>query len=332
MVSVGPDIETSTAIRDVNGVRERAVNWILLGGNRLVVSAGIVLAITLGVAVLVGLGLLAVGPSSAVATLFGSGITSGVVTLMTIALSINQLILSRVFGSPNKLGDRLEGTNELRQRVERFADQPSSPNDPAAFLSVIGTTIATRASRLQAVLEDAAWNAPDEVADSVSELRTYGENIDDHLEAERNIHNALSAVLGTGYAFNVAAIRQIRNKYAEELPRAALTELETLESLLESVAVTRQFFKTIALQEDLARLSRYVVYTGIFAFFTVVAVTLVYRTNSVTIPEAYLPAVVSVGIGVASTPLAVFSAFVLRSATIAHETLSVGPFVPPQER
>lgn len=326
------EIETSATIRDVSGLREQFVHWVLLEGDRLIVAAIITLGVTLCVAALVRLELVAVGPNSAVAALFGSGITSGVVTLVTIALSVNQLILSRMFGSPNKLEDRLEGTNKLRRRVARFAELPATPNDPAAFLSVLGDSIGTRTSNLQSVLEEVAWTPPAEVTDAISDLGTYGDRIDDHLESKRTIHDALSAVLGTGYAINLAATRQIRNEYAEELPQEAVVELEALESLLESVAVTRQFFKTIAIQEDLARLSRYVVYSGLFAFVTAIMVTLVYRTNTTTVAEASLPTVVSLAIGVATAPIAVFSAFVLRSASIAHETLSVGPFIPPKER
>ena len=329
---MGPDIETSSAITDVNSTWERVARWVLLTGSRLTVAGGISITITLAAGALVAVGLLEVGPNSAVATLFGSGITSGLVTLMTVALSINQLILSRVFGSPSSLRDRLEGSNELRQRVERFSAQSSTPNDPAGFLAVLGTGIATRAGNLQSVLEDSAWDPPEEVTDAVSDLQTYGENIDDRVEAKRSLHDVLSTILGTGYAVNLTATRQLRNEYPEELPREALTELEALESLMESIAVTRQFFKTIALQEDLARLSRLVVYTGLVAFFVVVSVTLIYRTNSATVSETQLPVIVTVSIGVASAPLAVFSSFILRSATIAHETLSVGPFVPPQER
>lgn len=50
---------------------------------------------------------------------------------------------------------------------------------------------------------------------------------------------------------------------------------------LESIAVTRQFLKTLSLQQDFGRLSRVLVYSGLAAFATVVSLTLVYRTGSV---------------------------------------------------
>jgi hypothetical protein len=60
-----------------------------------------------------------------------------------------------------------------------------------------------------------------------------------------------------------------------------------------------------------------------------IVVTLIYRTNSTTLSVAVLP-VVSVGVVVA--PLGMFVAYILRAATVARQTVSVGPFVPSRNR
>ncbi|MFC6988795.1 hypothetical protein ACFQJD_08845 [Haloplanus sp. GCM10025708] len=59
---------------------------------------------------------------------------------------------------------------------------------------------------------------------------------------------------------------------------------------------------------------------------------LIYRPDSVTVPEPYLPLAFSLGLGIVVTPLAVCIAYMFRAATIARHTVSVGPFVPPEER
>lgn len=41
--------------------------------------------------------------------MFGSGIVAGLFTVITVALTVNQLISSRVFGSPNTLSSKFEG-------------------------------------------------------------------------------------------------------------------------------------------------------------------------------------------------------------------------------
>jgi ABC-type multidrug transport system fused ATPase/permease subunit len=110
-----------------------------------------------------------------------------------------------------------------------------------------------------------------------------------------------------------------------------LSELEALNDLLEALAITRQFFKTMALQQDFAKLSRLIISLGLAALLVAIAIALVYRTDATTVPPEVLGDVVSVGIGVVLAPLAAFVAYLARAATIAYRTVSVGPFVPPSE-
>lgn len=327
------DVSTSSSVRTVaDGPVGRLAFWVLVDGNRFAVSTGISAAVTLVFAALIVGGILDVGPNSGVATVFGSGLTSGVATLLTIALSINQLILSRVFGSPAGLSDRLQGSRDLRRRVQDIADEPTSPNDPAAFLSLIARTLRDRAAALETALDESTWDPPDEVDASVQDLIDYGANVDDQLEEHANIIQVLDAILGTEYAENMAAVERIRNVHADSLPASAQTELEAIDDLLESIAVTRQFLKTLSLQQDFGQLARVLVFSGFVAFVVVISLTLLYQRGSVTVPPAVLPPVISVGIGVILFPFAAFSAYILRAAVIARRTVSVGPFIPPQEQ
>lgn len=127
---------------------------------------------------------------------------------------------------------------------------------------------------------------------------------------------------------NIAAVH-LQNEYGASIPEAALTELQAIEDLLESLAIVRQFYKTVALQQDFARLSRQLAYAGMIAFLSAILVTLIYQPNSVTVPLPALPIIVSLGIGIIVTPLALFVAHILRAATVARQTVSVGPFIPP---
>lgn len=128
------------------------------------------------------------------------------------------------------------------------------------------------------------------------------------------------------------AVHHIQNEHAASLPDDVRTELEAIEKLFGSLAIVRQFYKTIALQQDFASLSRLIVYSGLVALASAISLTLLYRTGSTTIPASTLPLVVAVGIGVIVSPFALFASYILRSATIARQTTSVGPFVPPSER
>lgn len=326
------EIRTERSVHEESSVRGRAVTWILLDGNRLVVAVGIVAAFVGTIAVLLSAEILSIGPNSSAATIFDSGLASGVVTLVTVALSINQLILARVFGTPDVLSARLEGSRTLRQQVETLANRPSSPTDPAEFLSLVATTLSDRASSVLAVSESTAWRAPTELTAGLEDLVAYGQSIDDVLGENASVADTLGVVLGSEYALNMAAVHRLRNEYDSGLPEDARVGLRDIEDLLESIAASRQFFKTMVLQQDFAELSRQIVYSGLLALGCVISLTLIYRTNSITIPLWTLPVVVSVGIGVVVSPLALFSAYVLRAATAARKTVSVGPFIPPENR
>jgi hypothetical protein len=329
---MSPEPETVSSVRESTTVPEQVADWVLINGDRRIV-AGILAVVSASIVwVLVAAGVLAVGVGSSVATVFGSGLTSGLVTLLTIALSINQLVLSRVFGSVNVLVDRLEGSRELRETVESIADVSSSPNDPADFLSLIAATLTDRVRGVIAASDDTDWDPPATVTDSLHDIVAYGESLDSHLESNANIDAVLSVILGEGYALNMTAVKHLQNEYEASTPEAVLVELDSIERLLESVAVVRQFYKTIAIQRDLATLSRLLVYSGLTALMTTLVVALIYRTNSITLPVTMLPIVVSVAIGIIVAPLALFVAYILRAATVARHTVSVGPFIPPQNR
>lgn len=323
-----PELRTESSVNEKT-TWERVRAWVLIEGSRPVVGGGITLGIVGIVGALIWGGVLAVGPDSSVDSLFSSGLTAGVVTLITVSLSINQLVISRVFGTVNSLTVRLDGARELHEDVAALAGQPSSPNDPAAFLSLIARTLRDRADTLRAMGESDEWDAPDEVTDAVRDIGTYGENIDSRLEDNASVNYVLTVLLGTEYAVNLRAVQHIRNKYAESAPEAVRTEIRAVEDLLETVAIVRQFYKTIALQQDFAELSRMIVYTGLLAFVTTIVLTLLYRESAVTISPSTVPLVVTLGLGVVTTPLAIFVSYILRAATVAWRTVSVGPFVPP---
>src|SRR6056297_3424569 len=176
------EIATDSEVGDTGG---RLTHWLLLGGNRMAVA---VLLVAVVVVVLYGgtqLGVVAIGPSSSAATAFGSGLISGTVTLVTIALSINQLILSRVFGSPSGLSQKLQGTRDLREQVRGHAGEPAAPNDPAAFLDLLATTLRARAENLRELAADGGQ--PAAVLDYADDIAGYGGSIAGSVEEQTPI-------------------------------------------------------------------------------------------------------------------------------------------------
>lgn len=323
--------ETARTTAEPSGIVDRVKFWLLLEGSRTTVASGITLVFVGVIWLLFRTGVIHIGADSSAPSLFASGLTAGVVTLVTIALSVNQLILSRVFGSPNGLVDRLEGSRSFRDGVEDIAGISASPNDPAAFLALIGKAIDDRAASLERSIVESSWSASEETIESIRDLGAYGADINEELDEHDEVVGVLDVVLGTNYARNLAAVNHIQKSHDDSPPEGVQAEFEAIAELLESVAVARQFFKTLLLQQDFARLSRYMVYSGLVALLSVITMTLIFRTNAVTIPAGILPEFATAGFALIVAPIALFTSFILRAATIAEKTVSVGPFIPPEQ-
>lgn len=318
---------SSTVGRESGGPIDVIRQWVLVDGNRVVIALAISATIGAVVYGLVVAGYLNVGPGSHLPTLTGSGLTSGILTVLTVTLSINQLILSRVFGSTDKLSDRLSGVVDFRDRVETIAGVPTSPSNPAEFLALIGETTSDRVERVR------------RNSDPDANLRSYLDAIDDYAagladirERSDSTREVLSTLIGSGYADNLVATERVRTEYEGRVSEEASDHLEAIHDLLRAVAVTRQFFKTIAIQQDLARLSRMLVYFGVLALITLFGLTLMYTRSAVSISPPLQVWIATAGLAVVSLPVSVLVAYMLRVATVSLYSVSVGPFVPPEER
>ncbi|GAA0456794.1 hypothetical protein MUK72_11420 [Halococcus dombrowskii] len=299
--------------------------WILIDGNRLLVSvllAAMAFLITFGAT---RIGLVTFQPASAVSSMFGSGVVSGLFSVITITLTVNQLVLSRVFGTVEDLTDRLDGTREFRRSVAELTGRATSPNDPAAFLALIGETIGER-------VEAFAANYDGETTDEIEEYRSAIDSYAERLEGVAGTEDTMaivSTLVGPAYAQRLTETEAIRRTHDDR----STEELDAVTELLEAVAVARQFFKTIAIQQDLAGLSRRLATLGIPILLVAFYATTIYTTvPSATVAQPLLPVVVSAAIAIVLLPLAILLSYMLRLATIARYTVSVGPFVPPEEQ
>jgi hypothetical protein len=171
---MGADRNGGTASRSI-------AKWFLVMGDRRIVAALIVLVVVIIVGALVAVDLVHVGPGGFVGNLFASGLTAGLVTLLTLALSINQLVLSRIFGTPNEFEDRPDGARELQSIVESLTDQPSSSVDPSEFLSQLAGGLTDRAEALDDAIASGDWHPPDDVRMAIRDTADYWRSFDQRL-------------------------------------------------------------------------------------------------------------------------------------------------------
>ncbi|WP_254763862.1 hypothetical protein [Natrinema marinum] len=108
----------------------RLEQWLLLNGNRFVIAIGV--AVTFGIAYL-ALTMANVAPLTETQPLFYalSGLVSGNMTLITVVVSSNQLLLSRELQTPDELESEIEATVDYRREVEAVTNRAA----PSSFRS-----------------------------------------------------------------------------------------------------------------------------------------------------------------------------------------------------
>ncbi|UHQ96001.1 hypothetical protein [Natrinema halophilum] len=333
--------------------RRRARRWLLLEGDRRAIVVGFVagifgLALVLGISDVIG-----VRESRFVTTMFSTMI-AGLFSFIPIVVAVNQLIISRLFGTPDRLTDRIDGVQEFRSRVESQTEGDGvSPTGPAPFLARLAGTLGTRADELATECGEGERNADssersrigDEEADDtpISALesicrfaaRTREHTNDLSSQLTGKTDSVFAVVLPTidhDYAGAANEARRLRRRFDEDLPDRAEELLSELRELFVTADATRQYFTTIYLQRELARLSRLITYSGTAAILLSSLVIMIYASGYPPVAfEGWLLVLVSLALAVAFSPLAVLFAYVVRISAILMRTSAPGAFTPPGE-
>ncbi|WP_135365101.1 hypothetical protein [Halosimplex halophilum] len=309
-----------------NGLR----HWLFLDGNRWLIAAVVCAVVFAVVRVAVAAGVLAVGPSGNVPTVFGSGVTAGVFTLVTLTLTVNQLVSSQAFGKPPSLRERYEKGVDLREAVAEAGDRTTVPVDAAEFVGAIGEAIDDRADSLRASRRATAAGADagDDLAALAGDLSGYAESIE-RVSGEMEPVRVISLTAGSDYARFHRRLRAVTA--GADLPDPVADDVDAVDRLLGHLSVARQYYKTLALHQELTKLSREIIYVSLPALLVALAVPLLYRSNGATLPGWALPWAISAAVAVVFAPLVLLVVRLLRVSTVMRYTVSAGPFAPPED-
>lgn len=309
--------------------RSRAATLLLMEGNRLRIAGAVVVVVFgLLVAVVLAAGVSVLGPGSPMYFLFGSLVT-GDLTLLTVVLSINQLVLSRELGDPGSLRRRIEDTLDYRRDVERLAGASASPNSPLGFLRFLHGTLAARTEDVEELaggLDEAALRGRIEsLVDSIErDVRLVERAL---AEDGADIFSVLAATLATNHADQLHAIAEVRAEHAAAVADDLDTRLDDVAASLLQIDVARRYVRTIYVEKELAYLSRVLLYVGVPAIVGSGLVLVLYNASPATaVPPALRAGVVALAFTVGFAPLAILLSFVLRLAWVAQQTAAVAPF------
>ncbi|WP_117595152.1 hypothetical protein [Haloprofundus halophilus] len=307
----------------------RIADWLLLEGNRLSIAGGVLL-LTLGgfLAVLLPFGPSSVRPGSPMYFLYSSLLT-GDLTLLTVVLSINQLVLSRELGEPGTLRKRINETLSYRHDVEELVGASTSPKSPSGFLHLLHRSLEAQAGELAALTDRV------DDAQARRRLRSLSDSLERDAQAvsrtldgeDGSIFSVMSATVSTTHADQLQTIAGLQSGDADPVTDELLRHLDRIEATLLQIDVARKYFRTVYVQKELAYLSRILLYIGVPAIVGSGLALVLYNANTVAaVPSTLFVGAVTVTFVLGFAPLAVLFAFVLRLAWVAQQTATVPPY------
>jgi hypothetical protein len=316
--------------------RAQESSWklrVLLDANRWVVATGIAAFVFAGVlaAGLVGDGAAQLAAGDPVETVSQAYLTA-IVTGVTLVLTLNQLVLSQELGPAGDQRERMEGATAFREDVADAVGLAIAPADPAEFLTVLLDAADERAADLADASSDDGEVA-DHVAALTDAVQSNTDSVRDSLQGTQfGDFDVVSAALDFNYSWKLYTAKRLRAEHGEELPEEAAAALDDLVELLSLFGPAREHVKTLYFQWELVDLSRAMTYAAVPALL-VTTVTLVFfdptapALAGATLGIDHALLVFALAVTVAVVPFAILLAYVLRVATVAKRTLSIGPFI-----
>jgi len=314
--------------RELTSRRDRVVNWFLLTGSRLWVTAGLLVIVAV---LLWGLVLTSYAPlierTPILFLLFA--LISGNVTLITIVVSISQFVLSRHLESPGEIRQQLRDLVGYRREVSEMTGEQVLPVIPRGFLLLLFRSIVNDADALR----DQEWHEEDEALRREVQPLMY--NLEGHARylirllssGEAGVRSALFATLDTNYSQFFYEIYRIRTAHEQELPESVGRKLDRLERHVEQIDIARRYFKTVFIQSELASLSRVLLYIGLPVLVGTVMLTLLFTaTSSPAISRPVLAATIPAVVTAGFAPLLLLAAYIIRLATVVKRTAAMYPF------
>ncbi|AUV80306.1 hypothetical protein C2R22_00400 [Salinigranum rubrum] len=327
------DLSSPDKLRKRTGVNEYLF-WVLLGANRWLLAGVLALVVFIS---FMSFGFLkpvsiqsTMETSDMVETVF-AGLVGAIITSTTLVVSINQLVLSQEIGSLGTQRSRMDVTMDFYQNIDDLIGE-TKPVVPADLLDELIKTSVHRAGTLRETISE---NGDDElrrrVNEYVDDLEESADTAREELEGvDFGSFAVVSPALDFDYSRKMHDIRRLGEQYEDSLSRE---ERRAFREMLEAVTMfgpVREYVKVLYLQWALVKLSRAILYASVPAL--IVAGGVVVFVDATTFSGTLLGFdtvlwVVSASFTISVTPFLVFAAYVLRLATLAKQTLTVGPLI-----
>ncbi|USZ70533.1 hypothetical protein [Natronosalvus halobius] len=329
---------TDDQVSTADTMRERADEsrlklWLLVGANRLVVTAVLTAAFfalfSLGTILEPGLSTI-MQDRAVIEGLFTSMLTA-VITTATLVVTIGQLIVSQENGPLGEQRQRMSATMDVRGYVAELTGHPA-PADPSAFLRALVVATRERATALEEATEDLSnETARGELEEFVDSILGNADTVTDKLDGARfGTFDVVHAALDFNYGWKVFQTERLEDEYADVLDESQRTALQDLRQSLAMFGPAREHVKTLYFQWELINLSRLILYASVPALLVSgMMLTFVDATTVVgtTLGVQNLLWLVAVAFTLTLVPFFLLLAYILRVTTVAKRTLAIGPLI-----
>lgn len=324
--------EVSSIAADADLVVRRRIDefedWFVIEGHRGLVAGTVLVAGTLVVTAL-QIGEAEPRMSSNAFVYLFSALTTGNLTLITVVLSINQLVLSRSMRSPRELRDEVSAAIDYRDEVQDQTYQFVSPDDSTYFLHLLLDSVGHHVEALQEARDDEMdAGLRDALAELVDTITAHvGEMNASLVEADVGQFQSLTVILRHDVGEQINRCRLVQHRFGDELDVETDETLDAIQSRLELFEVARQYFMTIYLTEELAQFSRAILYVGFPG--VVGSISMLFLLSDFTrgtIPTDSMTLPILSALLLSFAPLAVLFSYVLRISTLAEFSSAISPF------
>ncbi|EMA23282.1 MULTISPECIES: hypothetical protein [Haloarcula] len=308
--------------------------WLLLQANRWLLAVGLAFVIFF---VFMTWGLLkpvslhsTMESSDMVETLF-SGLIGAIITGTTLVVTINQLVLSQEISSLGSQRSRMDLTMDFRQNTDSLLGM-TTPADPADYLYELIETSEQRAKTLRNTLSETEnQELHEQVDEYVADLLENANHAHSLLEdADFGTFDVVSPALDYNYDRKIHHVRRLGMENRDSLTNEERSAFRDLLEVLTMYGPVREYIKNLYIQWALVKLSRAILYAALVALTTaggmVIFVDPTTFLGTVFGIETVLW-VVSAAFAISTLPFLLFISFILRLATLAKQTLSVGPLM-----
>lgn len=310
--------------------------WLLLSGNRLLLSSVVLFAVLVMLYGAVLQGLIPFRRETPLLYLLFA-LISGNFTLITIVVSLSQFILTRHLESPGEVREQVNDMLAYRREVGETSRRATPPVTPSDFFAMLFHTLRHEVRVLER--DDRAATGPDgTIQRGLDELTRgldhHASYVIDLLErSEVGLVFALFSTLSADYERYLYIAWYLQSEHTEDLSASTVETLDQLVTTLKQIDVARRVFKTAFIQAELASLSRRLLYIGLPVLVATLVLMLLFTAPaSVPTSSAFLSAIIPAVVTAGLAPIVLLAAYVLRLATVARRTASMYPFTTPFDR